>query len=219
MWYLISGSLMSLLGYITFINFLQKDCLDIYQHLICWFFIEYLYDYYNFSAGKFFLLDSEFRTLTRNGLIVTLNSILFARLVAPLGFFLLNLCLFLFFLVTSPKNFNNYYLNSFLIFCYVLLLYSFIYFNSGLIYLFLKVYLIFFLCLIVIIVYLYIGSLNLCLGPNFKYSYFLLKFFLYSSLFLLNILIFLTCLLNSVSDNIIQEFSLKILIPYTYLIL
>ena len=121
MWYLIAGNLMSLIVYLTFTNFLlDLQDLNIYQRFICWFFIEHLQDDCNFSAGKFFLTDIDFRTLIKNVLIISRNFIFLAQALRPLEFFILNILLIALFIYNKYGNFNTYsiYVNSFIFFCY-----------------------------------------------------------------------------------------------------
>lgn len=224
MWYLIAGNLMSLIVYLTFTNFLlDLQDLNIYQRFICWFFIEHLQDDCNFSAGKFFLTDIDFRTLIKNVLIISRNFIFLAQALRPLEFFILNILLIALFIYNKYGNFNTYsiYVNSFIFFCYVFIFYSFLCFNTTVIYFFINLILSFFLGFTTILIYLFICYSYLLLCSNTNYVFFLTRLLIYLSLLLLTIFILsiiFMCFLNSGQENIIQEFCLKILILYSYLV-
>ena len=46
--------------------------LDIVNRLFGWFFLEHLFEDYEINAGKFFLINADFRKLIKNFLIVNL---------------------------------------------------------------------------------------------------------------------------------------------------
>ena len=69
--------------------------LDIVNRLFGWFFLEHLFEDYEINAGKFFLINADFRKLIKNFLIVVRNIIIWSHLLTFAEFLLTGSTLFL----------------------------------------------------------------------------------------------------------------------------
>lgn len=221
MWYLIAGKLMSVLIFMILFESLNNFTdLVLFERSIGWFLIEHLFEEYNLTAGKFFLINEDFRTLIRNSVLLTRNIIFLAQILTPLEFFIINLLLISTFIFYKKKNLKDI-VRIFIIISYFFLFQSFLFFNFFFMYLFLINFLLIFLIIIALVFYLHFLYLNVNLNIKmFKNSIKIIFIKLIFYFFLISVNFFF-CLLILVSmfktqENIIQELGLNILIPYSY---
>lgn len=231
MWYLFAGKFMSLITYFVIYKLLITPCeLNLLNRVFGWFLIEHIYEEYNMTAGEFFFVNSDFRTLIKNLLIVVRNILTWSHVLTLTEFILtisilILLTYFLFYFLKTNKLKDKkteivilvYY--TFVI--YILLLKAFASFNMFDIYFIFKPILVIIFCLFVIFSvgkagFIYYGSiLNNKLNILIK----LIKFSFYVLTIFFIILMFFKSLVfvNSLNNNFLQEFVIKILLVYTYI--
>jgi len=82
MWYLLAGKLMSLITYFVFYKLLITPYdLNLLNRVFGWFLIEHVYEEYHMTAGEFFFINSDFRTLIKNLLIVVRNILTWSHIL------------------------------------------------------------------------------------------------------------------------------------------
>ena len=208
MWYLFAGKLMSLLTYFVFYKLLITPYdLDLLNRVFGWFLIEHVYEEYNVTAGAFFFINSDFRTLIKNLLIVVRNIVVWSHILTLTEFvltisILVLLMYFLFYFLKINKIKNRkteiiiliYY--TFVI--YILLLKTFTSFNM------------------VDISFILPGDNAINFSHNFialiKASFYVLSLVIVTLIFFKSIVF-----INLINNNFLQEFVIKILLVYTYI--
>merc|ERR1712157_233617 len=98
MGYVVAGKIMSLVCYFVLVKlFINLNELHVIDKSIGWFLFEHIYEEYGVSAGKFFLINEDFRSLIKNFLLLARNIILFSFFKTLLEFFFIFLLLALYF--------------------------------------------------------------------------------------------------------------------------
>ena len=81
MWYFISGKSMSLLVFVVLVKSLQNFIdLSLFESSIGWFLMEHVFEEYSLTAGKFFLINGDFRTLIKNFIVIIRNIIILPQI-------------------------------------------------------------------------------------------------------------------------------------------
>jgi len=218
MWYFISGKIMSVLCLMILSKSLKTfPDLIFFDNCMGWFLIEHIFEEYNLTAGKFFLINEDFRTLIRNLVVIIRNLIFLAQALNPLEFIIVNLILMFIFILYKNKHFKNSVIIIVLI-SYYLLFQSFLIFNFFVFYvLLINIFSILFF-IVTLFFYSYLVSLQLILIEKQIIKIIFIKFFIYFLLINVNlfIYIFITFSLFKQCDNILHELILNIVIPYSY---
>ncbi len=229
MWCLLAGKLMALTSYsITLQTIENINELNYVNTVFGWFLVEHLFEEYSKTAGKFFLVNQDFRNLIKNILIVIRNIIGFAYFLTLVELLLsisllikLTYCLYKLFIVNEVKGIKNemlifaYY--SFIM--YVLLLKLIISFNWFDVCFLIKSFVIFY--------YFYLSvcsSLNLFRRFNKEVkikqkSVLPVKIFFYflNMCFLFVNLLYIVMFTSTQNNNVVQEISVKILLFYSFI--
>jgi len=233
MWYLIAGKLMSVISYFVFYKaVLNPNDLNLLDRLFGWFFFEHVFEEYGTNVSKFFLTNIDFRTLIGNVLIVVRNILTLSHFLTLTEFLLtisvlLLLIYFLFhFLkinrIRGKKNEIGiliYY--TFVI--YILLIKTFASFDLSDIYFIFKPISILILTFFVppILFWFWVGRRYAAAHKkeNLKIRVYFVKvcFYLLNLLLTSTVIINTLTTLNSLSNNFLQEFLIKIIIVYTYI--
>lgn len=223
MWYLISGQLMTLSIYLLFYK-LFKNFYDLIliEKFMGWFLIDHILEEYSITAGKFFLINEDYRSLIKNLTILIKNICFLAQFFTPIQFILVNICLiFLYFLI---KDIIKTYKARFLIFmCYFVLLQAFLIINFNFLFKFINLVLNILLFFFIIGVYFYLIGLSLIYRCSYhttkkKLILKIIKFFLVLvvCLFLFFLILIEFWVFSFDKDNIILEFVIKFLVSYVY---
>jgi hypothetical protein len=232
MWYLIAGKLMCLIIYFIFSKaFVYTNELSILERLIGWFFVEHLFEEYNILAGKFFLTNVDFRTLLKNLLIIFRNVFVWSHFVTLTEFLLTVSILILityflvYFLKLKKINANVmdiFILSYYAIIIYLLLLKTFFSFDLfDIFFIFKPITALLFLCscLFIAIRFLLFYFIVFTLNTIVRYCsvVFIKTIFYVLIIFCLNILFFTFFSITlELSNNLVQELLVKILVVYTY---
>lgn len=237
MWYLIAGKIMYILVYsILFKMVINFQNLSGYDQFFGWFLIEHIFEYYNQTAGKFFMVNEDFRRLVKNSFIVLRNLIFWVHFLTFIEFFLLIFlaCFLLYFTfyfysflkITENKNYtikNLIYILYYLFF--ILILNMKLYGMFSLLDLYMLGQPILLLISIIFSCYYFYTTIFIfvcyfCknLNETKKYKYLLIKFLIHLLIiFLTFFLVFeIILLFNKYTNNFIQEFIIQILLIYTY---
>lgn len=231
MWYLFAGKLMSLLTYFVFYKLLITPYdLDLLNRVFGWFLIEHVYEEYNVTAGAFFFINSDFRTLIKNLLIVVRNIVVWSHILTLTEFvltisILVLLMYFLFYFLKINKIKNRkteiIILIYYIFVIYILLLKTFTSFNMVDISFIFKPILILVFCFYAMFVscksiFNYYENTSNNKNPNFialiKASFYLLSLVIVTLIFFKSIVF-----INLINNNFLQEFVIKILLVYTYI--
>ena len=233
-WYFLAGKIATLINYFSFYELtthtISYDPLP--MHIFSgWFFIEHIFEEYTITSGKLFLINKNFRTLTRNLLLLNRNILFWPQISKLAEFLLIIFLLSLFFycliyLIIQNQLFKKKevtLLLYYLFISYILLLKVFTFLNWFNIYFTLKLIILFFVIFLSILVMLlqtivFYRYLLFNLKNISSKSVFLKSYFYALSILLLS---FNYCrvmfAINLNSDNFIQELFIQILLPYTYL--
>lgn len=222
MWYFISGKIMSVLCLMILSKSLKTfPDLIFFDNCMGWFLIEHIFEEYNLTAGKFFLINEDFRTLIRNLVVIIRNLIFLAQALNPLEFIVVNLILMFIFIQYKNKHFKDI-VRFIILISYYLLFQSFLIFNFFVFYvLLINIFPILFFIVTLFfysyLVYLYFILIEKKIIKNYIKIIFI-KFFIYFLLINVNLCIFLfiTISLFKQCDNILHELILNIIIPYSY---
>ena len=231
MWYLIAGKLMSVVSYFVFYKVaLDPTDLNLLDRLFGWFFFEHVFEEYAITAGKFFLINEDFRTLITNVLIVIRNILILSHFLTLTEFLLtisvlLLLTYFLFYFLKINKIGGKKNEVGILIYytfvIYILLIKTFVSFDLFDIYFIFKP-------ISALVITLFVPSIFfwLCLKRYYKASR--LNKSLKSLIFFVKTILYLLCSLtiglifinslattNFLSNNFLQEFLVRIVIIYT----
>lgn len=221
MWYFVAGKVMSLSTVMALFNLLNNGELTLsLEKLLGWFLIEHIFEEYNFTAGKFFLINEDFRTLIKNLLIIVRNLTFLAQALDPLEFLIINIILFSILLIYK-NNSLKYAVQSIIFSMYVLVLQSFLLVNLVLTWVLLKSLLISVASVSVVFFYANFLFLHVIFDSNNKKNYYvsLIKFMFYVFL-LIVIFVFTGAVLvymSKLPGNFVQEFLFQTLTPYFYL--
>ncbi len=236
MWCLLAGKLIALTSYSIILQTIENiNELNYLNTIFGWFLVEHLSEEYSKTAGKFFLVNRDFRNLIRNVLIVIRNIIGFAYFLTLIELLLsisllitLIYCLYYLFFINKVKGVKNemlilaYY--SFII--YVLLIKLIISFNWFDVCFLVKSFVIFYFNFLV----LYSFYLSFCFLFNqskrfskklkIKQKNVVIVKILFYSLntgFLFIILFYIISFTSTQSNNVIQEIFAKILLFYSFI--
>ena len=223
MWYLIAGRLMSYISFLVFFKlFNDLDSLLISEKFWGWFYIRHVFEEYNFTAGKFYIINNDFRTLIKNVVLIIRNFAFLAQAFTPSEFITINIvliCLLLF----CNSNLTKDFVRIFVFVCYIYVLYCFLLIDLSFIYIFIKYLGIILSMIFSLFFYLYL--IYLFIIKKFKninlvqfVTVFILKFFLLIILNLLAINYWLSDLnfFFTYAENFAQEIAIKFLILYSY---
>lgn len=236
MWCLLAGKLMALISYSIILQTIESiNELNYLNTIFGWFLVEHLFEEYSKTAGKFFLVNRDFRNLIKNVLIVIRNVIGFAYFLTLVELLLsisllitLIYCLYYLFFINKVKGVKNemlilaYY--SFII--YVLLIKLIISFNWFDVCFLVKSFLIFYFNFL-ILYYFYLAICFLfnqfkCFSKKLKIrqrNVLIVKipFYLLNMCFLLIILCYIILFISTQNNNVIQEIFAKILLFYSFI--
>lgn len=221
MWYFISGKSMSLLVFVVLVKSLQNFIdLSLFESSIGWFLMEHVFEEYSLTAGKFFLINGDFRTLIKNFIVIIRNIIILPQIFILLEFFVINILVIWGGLFYKKTPFNNA-IKIFLFISYFFLLQYFLFFNYFLIYLFFKNFLLISLILITAMLYLFIFYWFLILKKTklkLLIQIILTKICTYFLITCLNLICFLFAFSFGIEtqENIVHELGLSTIIPYAY---
>lgn len=229
MWCLLAGKLMALTSYSVILQTIENiNELNYVNTIFGWFLVEHLFEEYFKTAGKFFLVNRDFRNLIKNILIVTRNIIGFAYFLTLVELLLsisllitLTYCLYNLFITNKVKGIKNemlifaYY--SFIM--YVLLLKLTISFNWFDVCFLIKSFVIF-----------YFFYISICFSLNLfkrfskelkikQKSVLPVKTFFYflNMCFLFAILLYIIAFTSTQTNNVVQEIFVKILLFYSFI--
>lgn len=216
---------MSFIAYFSFESLLNlnNNYLNAIIKFFGWFLLEHIEEEYKKTAGKFFLINEDFRRLIKNLLIVTRNVLFWSHLITLLEFILiwsvLILLIYFLFYCLKLKRIKNILLESVL----------FIYYLSIILFLSLNLYFSFnwfdlcfiFNPIITLLVLLFIKFKILMYLYNYiiknnQNKIILFKIFL-ALLFLFMVFFCFVFSVNLVDNNLIQENVIKFLIIYLYI--
>jgi hypothetical protein len=222
MWYFVSGKLMSVItGMVLFKSLNNLTGLFILERSIGWFLIEHVFEESNLTAGKLFLVNEDFRTLIKNFIVLLRNIIFLAQALTPLEFFIINFILIFIFIFYKNKSLKTI-VRIIIVVSYFLLFQSFLFFNIFLLNIFLTYLIFYFLIIIASIFYTYLFYLYMILLTNEKkclIKYFILKFFILITVFIIHFTYFLYRMDNIIgeNENPILILSIIFLVPYMYI--
>ena len=236
MWCLLAGKLMALISYSIILQTIESiNELNYLNTIFGWFLVEHLFEEYSKTAGKFFLVNRDFRNLIKNVLTVIRNVIGFAYFLTLVELLLsisllitLIYCLYYLFFINKVKGVKNemlilaYY--SFII--YVLLIKLIISFNWFDVCFLVKSFLIFYFNFL-ILYYFYLAICFLfnqfkCFSKKLKIrqrNVLIVKipFYLLNMCFLFIILCYIILFISTQNNNVIQEIFAKILLFYSFI--
>ena len=224
MWYFAAGRLMSFLT-IALVLKLSHNFLGLvaYERFFGWFLVEHVFEDYDLTSGKLFLVSEDFRTLIKNLLVITRNFIFLAQVFTPFEFLFVSsflLIVFIFYKTTLPPV-----LKKVLMFlCCIFLLQSF---------LIVDFFLAFFIVTFLLSIGTVVSAFYFCINSLYYYTFFHresslikkkiqffgLKVFIYTVLLLTTLVLVVLILINAlqVPENFINELSIIWIIPYSYL--
>ena len=223
MLYLITGKLLSLKSYSLYFSVCHSEYLETIENLLGWFLLEHVFEEYETTPGKLFIIYEDFRTLMVNLLRIIRNLLFVAQFFTEQEFFLINFLLILLIITNKKKlKFDNF--KFFLAFIYLNVINSFFFLSiSNIFYAF--VYVIFvYLSVFCVINYLFLVYWyvfiqliskklhNLCL------KIISIKLIVFITIFLVCMLLFLFYLnlCAKINDNLALELVIKSLIIYLY---
>ena len=227
---------MSLTSYFVFFNLISGFYqVSVFNKICGWFLLEHIFEEYYKTAGKFFLVNNDFRNLITNLLVLVRNLILWPQLFVfielLLTFLLLNLSVYYIFWFlkisrVKGKPFESLLLVYCILILYTLLTKTVISFNRPEVLRFTRVAL---NCYIVFlfILYLYVKSINfLALFAYTHKDYAILKrlkaatrvSLSFLGLLILSFFVISTLLIASTqNNNFVQELLVKFELIYTYI--
>lgn len=226
LWYFFAGKLVTFISYFSFYNLIVYDKnLSLLCRMNGWIFIEHIFEEYNKTSGKFFLINKDFRSLITNLLLINRNVLFWSQLLTLIEFlfyiFFLGLLFYcLIYLILKDqkkgKRSNLLILTYYMSIIYIIFLKIIICINLFDIYSIFKYAILFcFTYLIIGFIYFKIIIVYNDLLYNLKfvrtYFYYLIFWFLYLSHFKI------LFMLSMNNNNFIQEFFIQILLPYLYL--
>ena len=206
MFYLISGKILSgIVFVIIFKLFNGYSDLVLTEKIAGWFFIDHIFEEYNFTSGKFFLINEDYRNLIKNLFVLCIFLWFFLQQFVLFEFFLF----FVFLLLTRRIN-----KNLLLSINYIFLFYTFLLVNFYLTQFTIIIYGLI-LCILVYYKFLVLVLIRECSISAIKR--FILVFNLKSTVFLsffVFCFLFFSC---TNMNNFVLEEVLQILILYTYI--
>lgn len=125
MWNIISGKFISFYVYFILLKLLiDLNDINFLEIFLGWFLIEYIFEDYNQTAGKYFLINKDFRNLIKNLLIIIikhslLNFIIFSIIII-ICFFIIKK---LYKKKSLIKNYNLFFFNKRYLICLKICLY------------------------------------------------------------------------------------------------
>lgn len=214
------------MSYASFLVFFKMfhdlNLLILSEKLWGWFSIRHVFEEYNFSAGKIFIINNDFRTLIKNIVLLARNLIFLAQAFSPSEFILINIILMCLILFCNSQLTRNY-IRFFVFGCYIYVLYCFLVIDMYFILLFIKYLSIVTIVIFSIYFYLYLISFYFLHKFINRISIKYLSIFVLKLIFIIifSLLVF-NCLLSDLnflfysSENFAQEIAIKFLIIYSY---
>ena len=224
MWYLMVGNVLTILTYSVYLNYLYKlEEINTVEIFFGWFFLEHIFEQYNTTPGKLFLIYEDFRTLIINIVLLTRNIFFMAQLFTPAEFVFINIVLiYLIFKFKNKLKFNT--VKIFLVLSYGLIFNSFLFVDICLILKTLNHVCIAYLISFTVLVYLCIAYQGIFFGllrnqpANICIKFFITKGVVYIILLFLTVFLvfFMLNVYVILNENFTQEFVLSNLILYFY---
>ena len=223
MFYLIAGRLLGVITYFIYFNLFTCEMIEVLNSVFGWFLFEHIFEDYNTTAGRLFMVYEDFRTLITNVLLIGRNLFFIAQFFTPEEFLVINFILIFLIIVFNPPLISNKF-KFFLLVVYINLLNSFMLvslFNiltalvNILVVYFLSLSLISYAFLVYCFVFVKPSGLNYF---NFCVKLLCVKFLSFSgiaSFYFSVVLLFLSSYATT-NDNFIQEFVLKFLLMHLY---
>lgn len=233
MWHYISGKLITIFIFsLIFKQLINNTPLEITDKLFGWFLLEHVYEDYNKTTGKLFMVNEDFRRLIKNLFKIIRNVFFWGQLITLTEFFLLTLIpiMLLIFLNTTltNKNANNkskdiFYLYYYIFFIVILIIKIKITFTIYDLISIIK--LLIMLCLANLLIYILNFTFNLtnyyitCFNKNYLNKLIAIKTYFYLSalLFLFCILLVVLTNYDKTSNNYVLELSTQLIYLYAYL--
>ena len=223
MLYLISGRILSIFEFLLIFKLFETfPDLIFFEKIIGWFTIDHILEEYNFTSGKFFLVNEDYRSLIKNLTILVTSVCFFAQLLTPIEFILVNILFILIFIFLTNKNLK-YKARLFIFIGYAYLSYTFLIINFYSLFILIKLTICIWVLINITQFYLSIFSLILtyqCSFNNFKQVVTILVLKLVIYLFFLKLEfsfgLYLLCMPCNQINNFVLEFIFKLLIVYTY---
>lgn len=223
MWYLISGRIMAILSFLMLCKLFKTfPDLILFEKIMGWFLIDYILEEYSFTAGKFFLINEDYRSLVRNIVVLISSLCFFAQILTPFEFILVIVFLVIVTLFVTITN-KQPKIQLLIILSYTCLFYTFLIVDFFILINLFK-FIIVICCLsILTITYLYSWVLSLtykCYVNKLKQILLLtclktimFAFFLKLETYLSFYLLFRSC---RFINNFVLEFVISKFIPYSY---
>jgi len=221
--YIIAGRCLCLFSYYLYILYLQNnESLQITESFLGWFLFEHVFEEYQVTPGKLFLINMDFKNFITNVMLIARNLFFIAQFFTPTEFLLIHSILIIF-VIIYKKNLKSTAFKFVLFFIYINILNSFLFINIYNILSFLYYICGFYLvnicfCFYFILFYFLIFSK---IGNYFGLKISVIKIFLYIviSLIFLYLWVFDLTVFISINGNFMQEFVIRYLILYLYFIL
>jgi hypothetical protein len=218
MWYIISGKLMSGLC----LTILSKSLapisnLILFESSMGWFLFEHVFEEYHLTAGKFFLINEDFRTLVRNSVVIIRNFIFLAQALNPLEFITIYLILMFTYFFYKNKHFKDF-VRIIILISYYFLFESFLVFNFYIFCILLINILPIYFLIITLWFYFYLIYLNIVFSDKRVNKLMFIKLFIYLLLIIINFFYYLKITLPLFKEwnNFVHELVLNLIIPYLY---
>lgn len=197
--------------------------LILFEKIVGWFFVDHIFEDYNFTAGKLFLVQEDYRSLIRNLTVLITSLCFFAQLLTPFEFIFVNMLFIFLFVIKTNKKIKQIF-RFLVLMCYSYLIYTFLIVNVYLLFSLSKLIFFIGIAFSVLAVYGYILITLILFKSSVKklkqlICIFNIKVILY--IIVLKSLVFTNffCLINLCSclNNIVLDFVCLLLIPYAYL--
>lgn len=232
MWHYISGKLITLFIFsIVSKQLISFEQLEIADKLFGWFLLEHIYEEYNKTTGKLFIVNEDFRRLIKNFFKIIRNIFCFGQLITLIEFFLLTFILFvliLFFkkiLINKTLNYKSkdiiyiYYYIFIIILLLIKIKIAFTMYDLIFISKTLTVFIAF--TVLIYIMKFTINFTNSYLTDNkskYFYKFILIKTYLYATttVFYCSTFLFLLTNYDQTTNHYILELSVQLIYVYSY---
>lgn len=210
MFYLISGKILSFIVFVIIVKLFNSfSDLILVEKIIGWFFIDHIFEEYNFTSGKFFLVNEDYRDLIKNLVALCVFLWFFAQqFIVFEFFFIFSIFVVSFFIQKSNKKLFIVSSYVFLFFMVLVLNFNIIQFTTFLC--------VIFICTVIYCKFFMLLFLRGC--SNYRLKQFIVIFSLKSILFLFFLAICLLCFPWTSVNNFVVEGLVQMLMLYTYYI-